>query len=464
MRRISCLLFAAVLLAACSKSNGNDQRDAGIDAGTDAGRDAGRDAGADPGTDPGPTQGELPERPACSGVVYVGHFLSNDLRWYRVDGDHPVYEDSIDMGAYAHDLTLDPVNDLLFVANDVAREVTVYRLHRPAGPGSPVTPPALQATLTFPHAPRFLRADPYHQRLYVVQELPSQGGEPVLEYALHVYDTTDPTAPAAVSGSPFAIPTTTSLDIDAARQVLFLFHGPDDTLHGFDLHGDGPTPLPGEPLVLTDWYPEENNFSFQARNLTVDMETNRIYAARPQGNLSELIVIEYPEWVPAPGDRYGLHASMDDLVEIDDPFDLSLDMDSRPHILDAFTPLVDADGGQVFLVANTWNGNASSTLLVSMDAATLALGPGCDDFEGFGCFYRSYFDGSPGVYLQTDGATCVDPAHRVVAGTTYDTLNEENPGSVVFFRYDLSGGTQPWITAEGRNPTAGSLPIGAVCH
>jgi hypothetical protein len=361
-------------------------------------------------------------------------------------------------------MALDPVNDLLFIANDVARQVTVYRLHRPAGPASPVTPPALQATITFPHAPRFLRTDPYHQRLYVVQDLPTQGGEPMLQAALHIYDTTNPAAPTAVAGSPFSIPSTASFDIDAARQVMFLFHGPDGTLHGFDLRGDEPAPLSGEPLVLTAWYTEENNFGFQARNLTVDMQTNRIYAARPQGNLSELIAIEYPQWIPASGDRYGLHASMDDLVEIDDPFDLSLDMDSRPHILDAFTPLVDAKGGQVFLVANTWNGTASSTLVLSMDATSLALGTGCADFEGFGCFFRSYSNGSPGTYLQTDGAACVDPDHRVIVGTSFDTSDEADPGNVLLFSYDLSGGMQPWISAEGNNPTAGSLPVGAVCH
>ena len=46
------------------------------------------ETGSDTGQDSGGL-GELPTPPDNAGVVYVAHFESSDLRWYRIDGASP---------------------------------------------------------------------------------------------------------------------------------------------------------------------------------------------------------------------------------------------------------------------------------------------------------------------------------------------------------------------------------------
>lgn len=413
--------------------------------------------------DPDGNDGTLPPLQDQAGVVYAVHYHTNDLRWYRVDGTAPRQEGTLDMGAVSHDAVVDELHDRLYVVHDVAKQVEIYQLGRPSGPGADTPQPVLLSTLDFDHQPYFARVNPYRERLYVLQTVPGTGG-PVTEAALFVYDVSDPSAPQLVGGSPHTVPSSASWDIDPVRDLLFLYHGPASTLHGFDLHGDDVVPLPGGEIDLEALYPQDNSFAFQARNLTVDPYTNRIYAARPQGNLSELIVVRYPDDIPTGGASYGQFASMTDLSVVADPFDVDLPLDQRPHLLDAHTPVPDPETGALFLVGSSWNGTASTSLVLSMPESLDALDEGCGAFEGFGCWYRSYASASPVSYQLTDGAACADRTHKAFVGMSYDVYDETNPGMLHVFAYDDTRDLSVWLPDGGGNLATGGLTVSLACH
>ncbi len=406
-----------------------------------------------------PTPGVLPEPVPKSGVAYVAHFLAGDLRWYRTDGDAPAAAGSIDLGGMTHDMALDDVNDRIVIAQDVARRVLVFGLDRPDGPDDAVEDPQQLGALDIATAPRFVRVDPYHERLYIVADDTAGGTGMML---LHTVDTTDPTSPAVLST--VTIPATTSLDVDGPRRLLVLFHGQTDEIFAYDVTGDEPAQV-GEPIDLREPYPEENNTAFSARSLTLDPWHARLYAARSQSAFSELIVMDYPDALPGDAETYADVAEFS-LDAVADPFDLEVDISERPGILDAFTPLPSPDDLLVFLTAGAWNGTLPSGTLVTMgqedDDGPLQLGTGCEDHEGFGCFIQSYSGGTPTGFLQTDGAACRDWTHGVVV-TTALASPEDDPGQVAFFRYEDDGATAPWL-ADGANLPAAAFPIGAVCH
>lgn len=409
--------------------------------------------------DPDPTPGVLPEPVPKSGVAYVAHFLANDLRWYRTDGDAPTAGGSIDLGGITHDLALDDVNDRIVVAQDVARRIVLYGLDRPDGPEDAVEDPQVLGSLDINTAPRFVRVDPYHERLYIVADDTAAGTGMML---LHTVDTTDPANPAVLST--VTIPATTSLDVDGPRRLLVLFSGITDEVFAYDVTGDEPAQI-GDPIDLREPYPEENNTSFSARSLTLDPWHARMYAARSQSAFSELIVMDYPDALPGDSESYADVAEFS-LEAVADPFDLSVDISKRPGILDAFTPLPSPTDFLVFLTAGAWNGTLPSGTLVTMNDETgegpLTLGTGCEDHEGFGCFIQDYGGGAPLAFLQTDGAACRDWTHGVVVTTGLATP-EDDPGQVVFFQYEDDGATAPWL-ADGANLGAAAFPIGAVCH
>lgn len=406
-----------------------------------------------------PTPGVLPEPVPQSGVAYVAHFLGGELRWYRTDGDAPAAGGSIDLGAITHDLALDDVNDRIVVAHDVARRVAIYGLDRPDGPGDAVEDPQLLGSLDTSTAPRFVRVDPYHERLFIVADDMAGGTGMML---LHTVDTTDPANPAVLST--VTIPATTSLDVDGPRRLLVLFHGQTDEVFAYDVTGDEPAQI-GEPIDLREPYPEENNTAFSARSLTLDPWHARLYAARSQSAFSELIVMDYPDALPGDGEGYGDVAEFS-LEAIADPFNLSVDISERPGILDAFTPLPSPEDFLVFLTAGAWNGTLPSGTLVTMTddsgEGPLLLGTGCEDHEGFGCFIQDYSGGAPLAFLQTDGAACRDWTHGVVVTTALATP-EDDPGQIMFFQYEDDGATAPWL-ADGANLASAAFPIGAVCH
>ena len=218
----------------------------------------------------------------------------------------------------------------------------------------------------------------------------------------------------------------------------------------------------GAPIDLREAYPDENNTAFQPRNLTLDPWNARLYAARSQSALSELIVMDYPDAIPGEGQSYGEVAEFT-LDPIEDPFDLSVDIADRPGILDAYTPLPSPADALVFMTAAAWNGTFSSATLVTMSGeGPLVLEPGCEDHEGFGCFLRNYDMGTPIAFARTDGAACRDWTHGVVVTTLLGGAEDE-PGQVSFFRYEEDGATAPWL-ANGDNLAASALPVAAVCH
>jgi 6-phosphogluconolactonase (cycloisomerase 2 family) len=406
---------------------------------------------------------KLPAVPQQSGVVYVAHYHTTDLRVYRIDGTDPSQVHKIDLGTgkESHDMALDPYNDLLYVVSDGGKQVTIFKLFRPTGPGQPVKAPEKRGTISTTLVPLFARVDPQHHRLYVVAA--PVGGGLVTKYKLLAYDVSDPTQPKAISGSPFTIPVTVSLALDGPRQALFLVESKANKLHAFDLRGDKLKPLTGT-LDLKALFPQQNQTSFAARELSVDPFRNRLYAARVQGGLSELIVFEYPAALPTASAGYSQLAKVTDLKVLADPFDVDKPLDQRPNLLGSYVPTVDLQRGHVFMSAAAYMGTGLGAIMVGITSG-LKLAKGCDAFEGFGCWYKSYFGGKAGAHQRTDGATCVDYTHKVVVGTSIDAMDETQPGAIHLFRYtpaDLS--TSVWTPAKGSNLTAGGLPVAAACH
>lgn len=435
---------------------------AGTDDATDSGEPSGSGSSSDTdgadttGDTDEPTPGMLPDPVPPSGVAYVAHFLTNELRWYRTDGDVPSPGGVFDLGAVTHDMALDAVNDRLVVAQDVAQQVSLYALTRPVDTDTPVDDPEPLGTLDLDTAPRFVRVDPYHERLYILAD-DTEGGTGMMR--MHTVDTTDPAAPEVLSV--VALPASTSWDVDGPRRLLVLFHGATDEVFAYDVTGDEPVQI-GDPIDLRVPYPETNNTAFQPRALTLDPWNARLYAARSQGANSELIVMDYPDPVPADGQSYGDVATFT-LDAIEDPFDLSVEIAERPGILDAFTPLPSPMDDLVFMTASAWNGTLPSGTLVTMSGGgPLELEPGCEDHEGFGCFLREYAGGMSVGLAMTDGAACRDWTHGVVV-TTLLASPENEPGAVSFFQYDADGTTTPWL-ADGSNLAASALPVATVCH
>lgn len=410
----------------------------------------------DSGSSGEPTPGTLPEPEATAGVAYVAHFLSNELRWYRTDGDAPTAGGAIDLGDVTHDTAIDRVNDRLVVAQDVARRVLLFSLDRPEGPEDVIDDPAPLGSIDLATAPRFVRVDPYHERLYILAD-DTRGGTNMM--LLSTVDLADPQMPIVISE--VAVPASTSWDVDGPRQLLVLFHGQTDEVFAYDVRGDEPVQL-GEPVDLRVPYPEENSTAFQPRALTLDPWNARLYAARSQSANSELIVMEYPAAVPGDGQGYGDVAQFS-LEAVADPFDLSVDIAKRPGILDAFTPLPSPTDTLVFMTAAAWNGTLPSATLVTFSGeGPLDLEPGCEDHEGFGCFLREYDAGTPIGFAQTDGAACRDWTHGVVVTTVLGSPEGE-PGQVAFFQYEDDGATGPWLS-DGDNLPAAAFPVSTACH
>lgn len=426
--------------------------------------DAGADGGQADGGPVGDNMGTVPSAPAQSGVVYVGHYLSSELAIYRLDGEVPRAVPAMELGEYTHDIALDADNDLMVVVHDVAKQAALYRLSRPAGPDDELVLPSKVATIEFSSTPVFAAVHPQRKHAYVIESPPAPGnGQPITEMLFHAYDVSNPAQPIELDGSPYSIPPTTSFAVDAARSVLFVVAMTEDTLHGYDLTEGGLEPLPGGPVDLLAMYPQDNNFAFQARNLTVDPWRNRLLAMRAQSALSELIAIEYPADVPRGGASYGDFAAMDQLTVIPDALAVDQPPDERQNLLGAYQVGVEPDTGAVFASTDAWNGSSATALAAAFAPDLSQLASGCGDFEGFGCFYRNYADGEPAGFLRTDGAMCLDATHKVMVATTVASP-EDDPGSALFFRYQDDLAMSPWLSDDGGNLAAGALPIAAVCH
>lgn len=404
---------------------------------------------------------QLPAVPTQSGVAYLAHYDGPQLLYFRTDGDNPTAAGSMDLGAETHNLELDPYNDLLFVVSHIAQSITIYKLDRPDGPADPVTDPELLAVIDTNLLPMFARVNPHKKRLYVVAA--KDDGSAESTFSLLAYNIEDPAKPEELSGSPFTIVATSALALDAPREALFVADILTDKLHVYDLHDDGLVELPGDPVALLDIFSQESESLFQIRSLVADPFRNRIYAARAQALYSELIAFEYPADLPTANKGYGELASHADLKVVDDPFDVDLGMDDRPHILDAHAPAVDLERGGVMLSASAYS-DFTATGLITAIKPDMSLGVGCDAFEGFGCWIRKYSGTTAGDYIGTGGAICVDYTNRVVVSTGLDPDRDSSLGYVQMFKYETSMSMTPFLPAEGGNLETGRRVITAVCH
>ncbi len=456
-RHILILAGVMFLAASCSEStpaqvdqgNGNEKEDMGVKKDVTALNEQGI-----------PTP-QLPAVPTQSGVAYLAHYDGPMLQYFRTDGDHPTEEGSLDLGADTHNLELDPYNDLLFAVSHMAKTITIFKLSRPSGPSDPVVAPEELAVIETPLLPMFAKVNPHKKRLYVVAA--KDDGSVESTFSLLAYNIEDPAQPSELSGSPFTIEATSALAIDAPREVLFVVGLVTDKLHIYDLHGDTLTALPGDPVALLDLFPQESESLFQARSLVTDPFRNRLYAARAQALFSELIIFEYPADLPTASAGYGEMASHSDLTLIDDPFDVDLGMDDRPHILDAHTPAVDYERGGVMLSTSTYSEYTATGLLTAIKP-DMSLGVGCDAFEGFGCWIRQYSGTEAGAYIGTGGALCVDYTHKVVVTTGLDPDRDSSIGYLQMFQYEDDMSMTPILPAEGGNLQTGRRVISAVCH
>ncbi len=447
---------------------GAQQEDPGTTPPTDPG------VKTDPGEaqpDPGPAacdETRSAQIPPQSGVVYVAHYHSKDLRIYRTDGEKPRAGQVIDLGEYVHDMVLDAFTGHLFMAHDQAGRVDVYRVQRVTGPAAQVVDPVKLATISFAQdIPRFLAVDGLRERLFVLAYPPSAGGAPLTEVHLYTYDYADPMKPVRLGEDPVTLPTTLSLAVDPLAGILYFNTILDKTLFAYDVSVAPPAPRPGTALSLTEHYPQTSSTAFTARNLRLDPWRGRLYLARAQTALSEVIAFSYPPSVSATEDACPPRAGYDDLAKLDDFFDVDKEVDQRPNLLDAFTAIPDPRTGDVYLSASAWDGTRASAIVVALDE-DLRIGPGCQDFgegeERFGCFYRLHTDGQPGSHVLTEDASCLDHTNGVFVGTSVGLDPAADQGGMHFFRSTPSLGMEPWLPEDGSTLQAGVSPIVAVCH
>ncbi len=413
------------------------------------------------GEDMGIVEGILPDPFSFEGVAYIGHLESGILQWIRTDGT-PNMGGQIDIGEAIIELAIDRKRHLLAAALPGTKEVKIFELDTPQNPGTPIAAPKEVFTLSFSDPVLGIKFDPFHNRLYAMKTLPLPAEGPQKEGQLYIYDTTSP-ADLKEVGTPINLPLSISWDIDPVRQVLFSYSSVEDKIYAYDLKGDQVVALPGEPIDAIAWYPESNQNAFNIRNLKVDPWTHRIFGARAQGGLSELIAIEYASVIPNSTQSFSDLSSMSDLRKREDGFDLSKDLDSRPFILDAANVLVDNINGMIWMSTASWDGTRASYGAMSFRADTLAYDKNCEDSPtALMCWYRSFSGGVENAAFHiTDGAACIDGKHKVFVGTSYDPLDNTQPGHVHLFQY-TSAGEMTRVTLDSSNLAA--FPVAAVCH
>jgi hypothetical protein len=415
--------------------------------------------GDDTGETNTPNIGELPAYTPEAGVAYAAHYGSDSLNWVRTDGSTLRSVGEMALDGLTHDLDVDAINDLLVIVHDLERKVVLYQLDRPAGPNAQIADPVRLSEVSFDTGVYLARLDGYHNRLYAMTMAPSTDGSLVTETDMWVYDISDPTNPTLVSQG--RVPASASWDIDPVRQLMFLYYSDDLTI--FDLGGDRFAELAGSPISLKEWYPQENTWGFSARNVTVDPWSARVYAGRPQGTLSELMVVAYDDVVPGEGSSYRHLADMTTAQPVADGFDVDVDHEERVYMLEAHTALPDPQLGAVLLAGRAWNGSLSTDMVLPLDA-DLQIGAGCDSADDPFCWYQYINDGSASSYLMSEGAGCLDTTHRVFVGTTVDFEAEESPGYFMAFSYEESLEMAPFLSEDQGLITASAWPIDVVCH
>jgi hypothetical protein len=400
--------------------------------------------------------------PAQAGVAYLGHYHTAELRWYRTDGEHPTHAGTLDTTGFTHDMALNPVTDLLAVAHDIGRNIELFQLDRPESVDDAVDAPTLAATIDLgDDAPRRVAFDVARDRLYIVCNAPLTGGELLTSMLLHVYDTSDPANPVALT-PPQTIPVTTSLAIDPYAGMLGLIDLSNHALTLYDASAPTVVAFSGDPIDLRALYPQESSSGFQPRNLRFDPANGRVLIAREQTALSEVIALSYPSVLASDAPCPPLPAYVDFAVIVD-----GFDVDQAPqdwdNLLGAYDAIPVPDSDAVMFIAEAWNGTMASSIVIPLDGA-LTPQTGCGDYAGAGCFYQGWVNGSASSYQRTDGAACVDGTHGVVVGTSVSENGEGEPGGVHLFRYDEALVMTPWPTESGGGLAASGLPIATVCH
>jgi hypothetical protein len=302
--------------------------------------------------------------------------------------------------------------------------------------------------------PYSAQIDSIHDRLYILVS----SGDGTAEMRIH--DLSDPEAPEEIGR--FAPPLSHAWDIDPVRQLMFIVDAGSKAISVYDLADDDPQLVEGSPFDPTVDYPGENTWAFGVRNLIVDPWSNRIFAARPQGALTELMAWSYDGFIPGEGARYTDGADATTMESIPDGVDVSVPVSERVNIIDGYTPLPDSNTGQVMYLVGSHDGTTLLGALIPF-GADLEMDPGCEGEDSPRCWMQPYRDGEARPALLTEGAACLDPTHQVVSTSVY-LYESDSPSEVLFHRYDAAGNVSPWVPSDGDSPPGPALGIAMVCH
>jgi hypothetical protein len=413
------------------------------------------DADTDADTDADPVEGSLPAVPVKAGVAYGVHYFSQDLAWIGTTDDD-FEAGQLDLGYFAHDITVDSVNDLLVVASDEGREVVIFSVERPDG--GAVSAPTEIASISTEDPAYLVRIDPYHQRLYVL----TADGTAGATTPMHVYEISDPGNPEYLTT--FMVPLTASLDLDPVRQLLFATDrgATDDLLRIYDVADDEIVELDVSPIDLREDYPQENTNGFSAHYLKVDPWSARVFAGRTQGTLSELIAYSYDPVVPGTGTAYRALANMDLIGMLVDGIDVDVFYEDRVSLLAAYQAMPDPNTGEVYMSGDAWNGASSTEVFVAYDA-DLMLAGGCEADAATDnlCHWRGTSGGSASGYRSGEGISCYDWTHGQALGLSID-FGGDNPS--YFVRFEAEGGVLSQVHPPSSAPQSGFYAIGLACH
>lgn len=439
-----------------------------LDVVTDSGPQTGEDA---TDTETPPVSCDWLAEPAAppeqSGVVYLSHFDSTDLQIYRVDGEEPYSDGSVELGALTHSLAMDHQRDLLVVALDLIGEVRLYQASRPADPDTPVAPPQITGTIVFPtDYPNYVAVDAHRQRLYVVAAS-FEADVPTDKDLLYIYDIADPSLPADLSAGGQLVDAAMGIDVDVAAGLVVM---PGFMSGSFSLHDgtDGTAPLlGGTPIDLPSLYPEEGDETMQLRSLRFNPNYGRLLGARSQGALSEVMAFVYGTVVGRAAEPCPERPDHDSFHPTSDFFDLSDEDPDRPTLVETFDVIPDPTTGNSFLVANVVVDSVETSVIIPQ-GLDLNPGPACEHWEAteglsMGCLLRGHEGSVPTSYETTYGASCLDSTHGVFVTSSYDTEGAE-PGRLHLFRYEPDLTMEPWLPAGGDSLPTGVLPVSAVCH
>ena len=151
---------------------------------------------------------------------------------------------------------------------------------------------------------------------------------------------------------------------------------------------------------------------------------------------------------------------------IRDSFEVERPIAERAHLLEGFHAIPVIGKDLTFFINYAWRVTSVSSMVSMMsedEGGVLRNLTACGDYEGFGCFYTSYFDFVPTTYNHlTDGPGCVDSTHNVFAGAG---LEYDQNSSLFLMSFDEeTGAMSPMLSATGRNLSTSHYPLHLGCH